>query len=319
MATGIVSTAAQLLGWQTLSWALFILNLVFYCALVMLLLMRVVRFRDRFHADFRSHARAAGFMSIVAATAIVGTEFVVRWDRPAVALVLWCTSLLLWVALVYGFFAVMTVLRDKPPLEEGLNASWMLLVVSTQSVSVLGTLISPALGSLADAMLAFTTAMFLLGCMFYMLLFSLILYRFLFFELDVVRMSPPYWINMGAVAVTTLAGSLLVLHSSGAQLTGELVPFIRGFTLLFWATATWWFPLLLILGAWRHIVHRVPFSYSIEYWSMVFPLGMYSVATYRLTEALGWEFLVPLPLAVGWVAVAAWVVTFFAMGTGREI
>jgi tellurite resistance protein TehA-like permease len=308
MATGIVSTAAQLLGWEILSWLLFALNLFFYATLWLILMVRCLRFRSHIRDDFRSHARSAGFLTVVAGTAVLGTEMVLRVSMPDVALVLWIVAILLWAGLIYGFFGIMTVLPVKPTLDQGINASWMLIVVSTQSVSVLGTLLSPTFGTAGDVVLGFTAGMFLLGCMFYMLLFALILYRFLFFPLDAAGMSPPYWINMGAVAITTLAGSVLVLRD--AAVLAELRPFILGFTLLFWATATWWFPLLIGLGVWRHIVHRVPIRYDVQYWSMVFPLGMYTVATMRLSDAMQWTFLLPIPNVVGMFAVIAWTLAF---------
>ena len=313
MATGIVSTAAQMLGWETLSWALFGLNLLFYLVLVGLLSLRLLRFRDRIRDDFTSHARSAGFFTTVAGTGVLGSELLLRVHAPEAAWALWWLALVLWVGLIYGFFGVLTALPEKPPLHEGLNASWMLLVVSTQSVSLLGTMLSPTLGGAAEPLLGFTTGMFLLGCMFYFLLFSLILYRFLFFPLTAVGMSPPYWINMGAVAITTVAGSLLMLRAPDSPLLLDLLPFLKGFTLLFWATATWWFPLLLALGAWRHLLHRVPIEYDVQYWSMVFPLGMYTVATLRLSEAIGWDFLAPLPSLIGPVAVLAWVLAFVGL------
>lgn len=313
MATGIVSTAAQLFGWEALSWALFALNVVFYLILVLLLALRCARFPASVREDFRSHARSAGFLTTVAATAVLGTEMVLRVSLPGAAFVLWGVSILLWVGLIYGFFGVLTVLPEKPPLDQGINASWMLLVVSTQSVSVLGTLLSPTLGEAGDMVLGFTMGMFLVGCMFYLLLFSLILYRFLFFQLDAAGMSPPYWINMGAVAITTLAGSLLVLRAREAPLLEEVLPFLLGFTLLFWATATWWIPLLLVLGAWRHVLRRIPIEYDVQYWSMVFPLGMYTVATLRLIEAVEWPFLRPFPQVVGYFAVLAWALAFVGL------
>jgi tellurite resistance protein TehA-like permease len=189
----------------------------------------------------------------------------------------------------------------------------MLIVVATQSVSMLGTLLAPKLGEWHDVALGFTTGMFLLGCMFYLLLFSLILYRFLFFPIDPAGMSPPYWINMGAVAITTLAGSLLVLRAVEAPLLLQVRPFLLGFTLLFWATACWWFPLLLLLGAWRHVLRGVPIRYDVVYWSMVFPLGMYAVATLRIGEALQWPFIRPLAYVVGTFAVIAWALTFVGL------
>ena len=310
MATGIVSTAAQLLGWHIISWLLFSLNILLYLCLVLLLVIRCVHYRTQLLDDFRAHARGAGFFTIVAGTAVLGSELIVRAHAVDAAIALWLVSAVLWLVLIYAFFAVMTVLPVKPSLAEGINATWMLLVVSTQSVSLLGTLLSPHAGGLTDALLGLSVCLFLLGCMFYLLLFALILYRFLFFPLDAAGISPPYWINMGAVAITTLAGSLLVIHPASPAILAGVRPFVLGFTLLFWATATWWFPLLLVLGAWRHGLRRVPLRYDVQYWSMVFPLGMYTVATWRLSEAIQWPFLLPIPRVVGVFALLAWSLAF---------
>jgi tellurite resistance protein TehA-like permease len=49
-------------------------------------------------------------------------------------------------------------------------------------------------------------------------------------------------------------------------------------------TALGWIPMLVVLGCWRHIIRRFPLSYDPLYWGAVFPLGVYSVATYRVAE-----------------------------------
>jgi tellurite resistance protein TehA-like permease len=309
MATGIVGTAAELIGLGRVSWALLAVNVLLYAGLAALLVLRLTTAPGRVREDLHSHARAPGFLTTVAGTCILGTEFVVRWYHPAVAGALWLLGIGLWVGLIYTFFFLMTIQERKPRLDEGMNGSWMLVVVSTQSVSVLGTLLAPAL-PWRPVVLSMTLGFFLLGCMFYMLLFSLILYRFLFFPFDPAELTPPYWINMGAVAITTLAGSLLMLRSTEWTSLAQLRPFLEGFTLLFWSTATWWIPLLLALGAWRHLHRRVPLRYDLQYWSMVFPVGMYTVATYRLAEALDWKFLLVVPRVGGWFALGVWLAAF---------
>jgi tellurite resistance protein TehA-like permease len=82
-------------------------------------------------------------------------------------------------------------------------------------------------------------------------------------------------------------------------------PFLDGMTLLLWAWATWWIPLLVIFGVWRHVVHRQPLRYHPMYWSLVFPLGMYAVATYRLSLAADFAPIQEMSRVVVWIAFAA--------------
>ncbi len=147
--------------------------------------------------------------------------------------------------------------------------------------------------------------------MLYVWIIALIFYRYTFLVFKPSDLSPPYWINMGAMAISTLAGAYLVLGSRGpgAGLVGEMLPFIKGATLLFWATATWWVPMLLTLGVWRHVVKKFPLRYDPLYWGAVFPLGMYSVATSRMGEALGVAFLAPVARVFFCAGLLAWAVT----------
>jgi tellurite resistance protein TehA-like permease len=93
-------------------------------------------------------------------------------------------------------------------------------------------------------------------------------------------------------------------------LLGELLPFLKGMTLLFWVTATWWIPLLLALGAWRHLAQHVPLTYDHGYWAAVFPLGMYTVCTRNLIRVFHLPFLDLIPAVFVWIALGAWGMTF---------
>jgi tellurite resistance protein TehA-like permease len=311
MATGIVSTAAHLLDLRWIAQALFKVNLALYAILWALTLLRLARFPRRFAADLVDHLRGPGFFTMVAGSAVLGAQFVVLEGDYAVAGALWVVSVALWIVLTYSIFAAFTVKEDKPTLDRGISGAWLLAVVATQSIAVLSALIATHSDVLHKEELNFLAlCLWLWGGMLYIWMMSLIFYRYTFFRLAPGDLSPPYWINMGAMAISTLAGSLLIANAPEAPFLESLVPFIKGFTIFYWATGTWWIPMLLVLGVWRYVYKRFPMRYDPLYWGAVFPLGMYSASTHAMAHALRFDFLAFVPPLFFYAALAAWLVAF---------
>lgn len=310
MATGIISIAAELLGMRTIAVALLVINIAAYVILWLLLLIRTVKFFPRIKGDIADHVRGPGFFTVVAGTCVLGSELIIVLGDYRIAVALWMAGLLLWLVIMYSFFTSITVRENKPTIEAGLNGAWLIAVVSTQSISVLGTLLVARYDGYREPLLFFTLCMFLIGCMLYVLLITLIFYRFTFVNITTASLTPPYWINMGAVAITTLAGARLIIAAPSWSFLGDIMPFLKGFTLFFWAAGTWWIPLLFILGFWRHVYKRFPLRYDPQYWGMVFPLGMYTVCTFQFSRAINFPPLMIIPRIFVYFALAAWLLAF---------
>jgi len=315
MATGIVSIAAQLLGHVALSRVLFALNLVAYAVLCTLNALRALRHRQRFVGDLVDHLRGPGFFTSVAATSILGSQFLLLGENTFAAAALWSLAVVLWITLTYTIFTGLTIKEHKPPLDKGINGAWLLAVVATQSIAALSALLAGRLGQPIRLELNFLAlSMWLWGGMLYIWMMSLIFYRYTFFTLEPGDLSPPYWINMGAMAISTLSGSLLILNAPDAPFLLSLLPFLKGFTVFYWATGTWWIPMLFVLGVWRHVYRRFPLRYDPLYWGAVFPLGMYAASTERMILSMGIGFLDFIPRSFFYIALAAWSLAFAGLG-----
>ena len=305
MATGIVSVDASQHGLPRVALALFAFNLVAYVWLLALSLLRLARFRHEMVMDFTDPSRGAGFLTLAAATCVLGSQCVLVLPLPTLTTVLAVAGALLWIALIYLFFAATITARFKPGFTRSINGGWLVAVVSTQALSALVTLVAASRAD-PDRLQFVALSLYMLGAALYLLIITLVVYRMVFFPLRAREFTPPYWIDMGALAVTTLAGSLIVTHAPAHGVLTELLPFVKGFTLFFWATATWWIPLLVILEVWRHVWRHVPLRYETDDWDIVFPIGMYTVGTYELAQALHADFLRAIPAVGIYVSLAVW-------------
>lgn len=313
MATGIVSIAGHYLGHASLAFGLFAFNVALYAALWVLTVLRAWRYPRAFFNDMADHLRGPGFFTTVAATGVLASQTMLLARNVEIGAVLSLMALILWFALTYAIFAILTVKRDKPTLDRGINGAWLLAVVATQSVAVSAALLAGIQPAYRLELNFLALSMWLWGGMLYIWLMALIFYRYTYFRLAPSDLTPPYWINMGAMAISTLAGSLLITNAAHEPYLASILPFLKAFTVFYWAAGTWWIPMLLLLGIWRYIYMRFPLRYDPMYWGAVFPMGMYAACTYQLDAVMQFRLLAWLPFIFFYLALAAWSLAFVGL------
>jgi tellurite resistance protein TehA-like permease len=221
--------------------------------------------------------------------------------------------------LAYLSFSVLTFINTGSGADV-VHGGWLIAIVGTESLVLLGAQLAPRFGALAP--LAFVTihALWGIGIVFYGIFITLFSYRLFFLRVEPTDVTPLFWVVMGAAAIATNAGSTLILTDPGMAFLLALRPFVEGTTLITWAWATWWIPLLLILGIWKHVLRREPLAYDAMFWSLVFPLGMYTLATWRLSLAADFPPLQWIPRVMLWVALCAWTLTMAgALGAAWQV
>ncbi|MGI4738537.1 MAG: tellurite resistance/C4-dicarboxylate transporter family protein [Janthinobacterium lividum] len=313
MSTGIISLAAHAQQLDWLANALFYVNLVAYPVLLALLVLQLMLFPKNFWAALTSHKDGPTFLALVPATALLGSQFVQLADNQAMGKLLWLVALVGWLGIGYCFILGVSLKKEKPPLEQGLSGGWLLLVVATESLAVLGALLLPTSALPPAVAVMGVLSLFLLGSLLYVLLITLIFYRLTFVHLGDEEVGAAYWISVGASAIVVLAGTGVATAMQHTQALAELLPFVKGYSVLFWAISTWWLPVVAVLRLWNHYTTRPAFAYSPAYWSMVFPLGMYTAATGKLVQSLPVAALQVVPQYFIYLALTAWVLTLGAM------
>jgi tellurite resistance protein TehA-like permease len=292
MATGIVSIAAADHGQRIVSDGLAVLAAAGLPALVAAAAVSWVSDPP----DVRDPDVTIRLFTFVAACAVLDSRLTsihaVVWVLSALAGVAW---LVLSVLTARNFAA-----RSWAALQQRARGAWELASVGTSGLAIVCVALVRYTGS--QALLSVAVAIWILAIAVYALMTTLILARAFAARLDPNGFEPDAWILMGGLAIATLAGD----HIHRAGIDG-----VRNVTIVTWVVATLWIAPLFYFGA-RHIQRAEARHFAGVWWAMVFPLGMYSAATYAMAVEIGWPVLPTVSMVFFWIAFAAWVVVAVA-------
>ena len=274
MATGIVSIAAADHGFSVISEILIVVAAV---TLPVLMVMAARAWRE---FDMRDPNVTLPLFTYIAACAVVGARLadhrIVLWVLAAMALQGWLSLMPLAVRSMWRHR--WTGLRDRA------RGGWELAAVATSGLAI----VSAELGVLFWAIV-----FWVLGICVYLVMTGLVLWRVGHDASSPELVQPDVWILMGGIAIATLAGD----HLHHILFPGPIEDGVRAVTIGTWIVATAWIPVLIVVAFRRSVGLS---------WPAVFPLGMYSSATYAMAVETGWRWFVTISLTFFWIAFAAW-------------
>lgn len=312
MASGIISVGMLLAGRSALSAVLLVVCATSFVVLVALTGWRIMAYRAAVVDDFTDPGRGFGFFTFIAGANVLGVRLGMD-GHYALATGLLAVAAATWLVLGYvvPWTAVLGRARQRPVVATA-NGTWFIWVVASQSVAVAAASLEPVLGTFRDGLAALAVVSWSVGVFLYAAAGVFVAARLMMYDLRPIDLTPPYWVAMGAGAITVLAGARIV-EMADAPMVHATRGLVAGASVAFWAFATWLVPALVAAGWWRHRTHRVPLAYEASQWGIVFPLGMYAVAGIYLGQADD----LPVVGAIGatglWVAFAAWLLALVAM------
>jgi tellurite resistance protein TehA-like permease len=307
MATGITSDSALVLGHEGLATLLFMFNVIAYPWLMFATIARAMLYPRRLWSDLIDPRLVFTFFTIVAASNVFGFQLF-RREYLLLATGLWIFALVLSTLLGYFSFAILTIGNSRSRADV-IYGGWLVAIVGTESLVLLGVPLAPHLGALTPTVFVGVYVLWGIGVALYGIFATLFSYRLFFKRVRPGEMTPIFWVIMGAAAISTNAGCALLLNDPGMPFLRVLEPFVQGMTLIMWAWSSWWIPLLLLFGLWKYVIHREPLAYHPTLWSMVFPLGMYTMATYRFSLVTHFDALSLVPQITLWAAMVSWFAT----------
>lgn len=304
MATGIVSVALRAIGAGGAALALLVLAAAAAGILVLLYVLRGVRHPARMWADARDPETAFGYFTVVAAAGVlaVGLQQV---GQEAASAVLLGVGAALWLVLGYVLPWQVLMARDGLPILARTNGSWFIWSVASQSLAVGLSGLEPATAGLADLLGLLTVLSWSVGTILYVGIAVLVILRVVHHGITPAQFQPTYWVAMGALAIAVVAGTG-IYDMAPVPMVEAARGLIGGSVVIFWCFALWQIPLLLGAGVWRHLGRGVPLRYQPALWSMVFPVGMFAVASLRLGRAEQLPLVETIGRAVLLGAVGAW-------------
>ncbi|MGO9386006.1 MAG: tellurite resistance/C4-dicarboxylate transporter family protein [Mycobacterium sp.] len=300
MATGVLSIVARDHRYRWISDTRGVaatLGLAFLIALVIMTaaVLRTVRW------DLRDPDVTLRLFTFVAACAVVDSRLS---SNVSVLRVLGAVALSSWLVLI-AVSARNMLAHRRVVLRDHAHGAWELASVGTSGLTIVMAELAYYTGH--RWWLVIALPVWVAAICIYALMTWLILWRAVDERQDRDGFEADSWILMGGLAIATLAGA--GIHTlAPAWLAGPVLVV----TVVTWVAATLWIPPLIHFGLHRISQGPDTLRFAGVWWALVFPLGMYSAATYAVAAEIGQSSLITVSLVFFWDALAAWLIVVVA-------
>lgn len=293
-ALAMIALVCQLYGYTKTSQHLFIAGLAIFLSSTVFMVMRILLFCKNTLNELLNPENTLYLHTIVGTVNLVGVCLSRIFHWHTTANVFWYVAIGLWVGISLATFNIL-FLCQKPEnrkIEEVLHGGWFFATLSTQSTVFLGTIIMEHAAGHTLIIQLLSFALWSIGAWLYLILSSIIFLRLFFCKFSDITTISPYWMNVGAAAATALAGISLHQH---IQIAGgpflDLLPFLKGMSLLFWSIGLWWIPFLLIWAVVKQEFRAEGLVFTVGYWEIVLTLGLYATSTSQLSYLFEGQYL----------------------------
>lgn len=279
MGTSIVSVDLRWHGLSAPSAALMWIAFAIWAALV----LGLVALSSSTSAELLPYMHDAGSLSLVAATAVLGSRLAQEgWD--------WLGVPALAIAAVSWAVLLPAVLRSRVAPMIG---SDFLLTVSTASLSVLFSQL--CLDLEVRALLVPALVLLVIAAALYLAV------AIRFDRRQVLHGSGDHWVAGGALAIVALATAEAGLAAQHLEIAVTVERMLRVAAWVVWPVAMVWLVVLVIAE-----VARPRLRIELRRWATVFPVGMYAAASFAIGRFLDVRGISDFARIWTWIALAFW-------------
>jgi len=309
MATIMIASISQWYGYEGVVPYFFIASLAIFFSVVVFKTVQTVLFYKDALEEMLNPEKTLHFFTIVGAVSFVGICFSRIFHFYTTANIFWYVSIGLWLGISLSTFSILFLNRKagERKIEDILHGGWFFATVGTQSTALLGVIVAEHAIRHVIFIQVFSFALWSVGASLYLVFMALLVLRLMFYRFDSNTVLSPYWMNIGAAAVTTITGTVLYQH---IQAVGgpfaDFLPFLKGISLLFWSFGLWWIPFLIILAMRKLIYSGEGLAFTVGYWEIAFALGLYADSTIHMVGLFEERFLVVISICFSIACITLW-------------